>query len=97
MSLSQNTIGQWQKDLYGRNVRGNPFEEGDLDLVWLYNPTTGRSAFKKLACFWTGQYMVVKKLSDAMYRIQYSQNKEQHVIHFDHLKLCVTELRVSRP
>ena len=29
---------KWQKDIYDRNVRGNPFEEGDL--VWFYNPAT---------------------------------------------------------
>ena len=46
----------------------------------------------------TGPYEVVKKLSDATYRIVHTQSKRQRlVVHFDRLKLCPPGTRLPTP
>ena len=76
-----------QKDLYDRKVHGRPYECGEL--VWLYSPVVPRGQSKKLRHPWTGPFRVVRKLSDAVYRIQNTQVPRQRlVVHFDCLKLC---------
>ena len=83
-----------QKDLYDRKVHGRPYECGDL--VWLHSPAVSRGQSKKLRRPWTGPFRVVKKLSDAVYRIQNVCTPRQRlVVHFDRLKLCPPDIRLS--
>jgi len=78
---------QRQKQFYDRKVHGKPFSVGDL--IWLYSPAVPSGQAKKLYHPWTGPYEVVKKLSDATYRVVNTQCKRQRfVVHFDRLKLC---------
>ena len=75
-----------QKDLYDRRVHGKPYE--CRDLVWLHSHAVSRGQSKKLRRPWTGPFRVVRKLSDAVYRIQNTQASRQRlVVHFDRLKL----------
>ena len=82
-----------QKDLYDRKVHGRPYECGEL--VWLYSPVVPRGQSKKLRHPWTGPFRVVRKLSDAVYRIQNTQVPRQRlVVHFDRLKSCPSDIRL---
>ena len=82
-----------QKDLYDRKVHGRPYECGEL--VWLYSPVVPRGQSKKLRHPWTGPFRVVRKLSDAVYRIQNTQAPRQRlVVHFDRLKSCPSDIRL---
>ena len=64
--------------------------------MWLHSPAVPRGHSKKLHCLWTGPFTVVKRLSDAVYRIQYiwpRRRRTRVVVHFDHLKLCPPSMR----
>ena len=83
-----------QKELYDRRVHGSPFEEGDL--VWLHSPVPKRGLPRKLHQPWTGPFRVVRRLSDANYRIQNVMAPRQRlVVHFDRLKRCPKDIRIS--
>ena len=83
-----------QKELYDRKAHGVPLEPGDL--VWLHNPAVARGQSKKLHRPWTGPYRVVRRLSDAVYRLQHTQaRRKRPVVHFDRLKPCPPDVRLS--
>ena len=78
---------QRQKQFYDKKIHGNPFQVGDL--VWLHSTVVPTGQVKKFHHPWTGPYEVIKRLSDATYRIVNTQLKRQRlVVHFDRLKLC---------
>ena len=83
-----------QKYVYDTKVHGQLFQRGDL--VWLNSPAVPKGRPKKLHCPWTGPYKIVQRLSDAVYWIQSrgSQRKKM-VVHFDRLKPCSPETRLS--
>ena len=82
-----------QKELYDRRVHGEPFEPGDL--VWLHCPAVPRGQSRKLHRPWTGPFRVVRKLSDATYRIQKVRVRRQRlVVHFDRLKPCPSNIHL---
>ena len=64
-----------QKELYDRLVHGKPFEPGNL--VWLHCPAVPRGQSRKLHRPWTSPFRVVRKLSDATYRIQNARARRQ--------------------
>ena len=76
-----------QKEIYDKKVHRKPYKKGDL--VWLHFPLSKRRINKKLYRPWSGAYKVVKKLSNANYRIEQVQGrKNRKIVHFDQLKLC---------
>ena len=56
-------------------IHGNPFQVGDL--VWLHSTVVPIGQAKKFHYPWTGPYEVIKRLSDATYRIVNTQSKCQ--------------------
>ena len=81
-----------QKELYNSKVHGQPHKPGDL--VWLHSTVAKKGPRHKLHHQWTGPFKVVKKLSDATYRIQHTQKHNQRkVVHFDRLKPCSSNMR----
>ena len=77
--------------MYRKKVHGDQFDQGDL--VWLHNPVVPRGQSRKLHCPWTGPFKVVKRLSDAVYRIQDTRPKQKRsriVVHYDRLKPCAS-------
>ena len=64
-----------QKELYDRKAHGEPFKQGDL--VWLHTPVVSRGKSRKLHRPWTGPYRVVKRLSEAVYRIHHLQQRQK--------------------
>ncbi len=82
-----------QKALYDEKVHGNPFQENDL--VLLHTTVAPKGVGRKLFRPWSGPYRVVKKLSDAVYRIQDTRSSRRRVVvHFDRLKLCPPDVRL---
>ena len=83
MSLRQ----QRQKELYDKNKTGSPLKIGDK--VWLHSTVVPRGKSHKFHCPWSGPFVIVKILSDVVYRIQDVQrSRRRHVVHFDRLKCC---------
>ena len=83
MSLRQ----QRQKELYDKNKTGSPLKIGDK--VWLHSTVVPRGKSRKFHCPWSGPFVIVKILSDVVYRIQDVQRpRRRHVVHFDRLKRC---------
>ena len=83
-----------QKALYDKKVHGKPYKKDDF--VWLHSPLSKRGVNKKLYHPWSGPYKVVKKLSDANYRIQQLQGRRNRkIVHFDRLKLCPPNIRLN--
>ncbi len=82
------TVAQRQKELFDRRkVHGELLEEGQL--VMVHNPVVPWGQSRKLHCPWSGPYKVVKRLSDAVYRVLDTRSRRQRqVIHFDRLKPC---------
>jgi hypothetical protein len=74
-----------QKRVYDQRSHGKPYKPGDF--VWLYQPRRKKGITTKLSCNWIGPFMITKKLSDTVYRIQRSRNTKPKVIHYDRLKL----------
>ena len=64
--------------------------------VWLHSPLSKRGVNKKLYHPWSGPYKIVKKLSDANYRIEQLQGRRNRkIVHFDRLKLCPPNIRLN--
>lgn len=58
----------------------------------------GKSGFLKLSRRWQGPYVIVKKLSDVVYRIELEGNKRKRlVVHFNRLKRCFTRWNNNLP
>ena len=58
------------------------------DFVWLFCQQKYKGLCPKLQKAWAGPYLVVHKLSDALYRVQKSPRTKPKVVHFNRLKLC---------
>ena len=70
-----------QKRLYDAKLQGKPYTAGDK--VWLYRYVRRIGLSPKLQSKWTGPYSVVKRISDAVYRIKHTANGNRIVVHFD--------------
>ena len=82
-----------QKTIYDRKVHGKQFKEGDL--VWLHTPAVPKGVARKFHRPWTGPYKVVRRISDATYRIQdVKSRRHRPVVHFDRLKKCPEDVRL---
>ena len=78
-----------QKRNYDKACIKDPIEEGSF--VWLHNETRKKGQCPKLQYKWEGPYLVIKKLSDVVFRIQKSQQSKPKVVHYDRLKPYVGE------
>jgi hypothetical protein len=74
-----------QKRTYDQRQHGQPFKPGDF--VWVYNQRFKKRLTTKLGCNWLGPYLVLKRLSDTVNRIQKSKTAKPIVIHYDRMKL----------
>ena len=95
--VQQNVSGkqEHQKELYDKRIHEDPHKPGDL--VWLYNPAVPKGRVKKFHCPWTGPYQVLKKPSDATYKIKNVRSHKTKTIHFDRLKRCAENTRFLTP
>ena len=56
------------KDYYDARAEGDPYEVGDRVWRMVHFIKKGRS--KKLSASWEGPYVIVKKITDAVYRMK---------------------------
>ena len=85
---------QQRQELYDSKCHGKPFQTGDL--VWLHSNAVPRGKSKKLHHPWNSPWRRVKRLSDAVYRLQgLSGCRRRVVVHFDWLKTCHPDIRWS--
>ena len=75
-----------EKDFYDKRIHGDPFNKGEY--VWLHSPAIPQGHSKKLFLPWKGPYRVLKRISEATYRIQHLKNNRRVVVHFNRLKPC---------
>ena len=73
-----------QKRNHDRNVILHPVSEGTF--VWLHNEVRKKGQCPKLQFKWDGPFIVTKKLSDVVFRIQKSPQSKPKVVHYDRLK-----------
>ena len=53
---------------------------------------------RKLNCPWKGPYTIIKRISDATYRVQHQQRqKDRQIVHFNRLKPCPKNIRLNQP
>ncbi|GBM98259.1 hypothetical protein AVEN_168786-1 [Araneus ventricosus] len=71
------------KTRYDSRATYHDFKVGDL--VSMYNPKRQRGLSPKLQQNWEGPYTVVKKMNDAVYRVQRFPNAKPKVIHINRL------------
>lgn len=67
------------------DVRANPRQFNEGDLVWLYNPQRKKGLSPKLSPSWEGPYRIVKRINDVVYRIQRSPRSKMKVVHLNRL------------
>ena len=70
-----------QKNNYDRGLKPREYNEGSW--VWRWYPPL---ANQKLGLGWVGPYLVIKRLSYLMYRIQKNRESSPIVVLVDHLK-----------
>ena len=84
-----------QKQHYNKKVHGKPYNVDDY--VWLYSPAVPPGQSKKLHHPWSGPFQIIKRLSDATYRIaDTSAKRQRHIVHFDRLKPCTPGTRLPQ-
>ncbi|GBM20200.1 hypothetical protein AVEN_216628-1 [Araneus ventricosus] len=71
------------KTRYDSGATGHYFKEGYQ--IWMYNPKRRRGLSPKLQQNREGPYTTVKKLNDAIYRVQRSPNAKPKVIQINRL------------
>ena len=74
-----------QKRYYDLKSTSHGYSRGDF--VWLHTPQRKKGCSPKLQKFWDGPYLIVNKLSDALFRIQRSQRANCKIVHYNRLKL----------
>ena len=67
-----------------RPVNHRRYDKGDA--VWLYSPQKKKGICPKLMRQFDGPYLVVKRMSDVLYRIQKGSKSKPKVVHHDRLK-----------
>ena len=76
-----------QKNYYNQREYGTPFKLGEQ--VWLHSPVVKKGKSRKFHCPWSGPFIVIKVISDVVYRIKDSHRpKKRMVVHFNRLKRC---------
>ena len=71
------------KRRYDMRIVASTFGSGDL--VWLHNPQRKKGILPKLRRPWEGSYVVVERLNDVVYRIQWGPWAKPKVVHRDRL------------
>ena len=82
-----------QKRNYDRRTCYGGIKEGTF--VWLHNPRRKRGLTTKLCHPWDGPFLVIKRLSDVIFRIQERPHGKLQVVHVDRLKLYEGQVKSS--
>lgn len=86
----------YQKTYYDRKVHECHVYRKD-DLVWLHNPAVPKGCSRKFHRPWTGPFVICEKLSVVNYRIQHLRSRKKQIVHFNRLKPCPRNIRLTSP
>lgn len=78
-----------QKVCYDTRAQRNSYSPGDA--VWLFNSAKKIGITPKLACKWTGPFVVTQRMSSVNYMIQSGKKAKGVVVHFNRLKKYIGE------
>ena len=76
--------GSRQKQNYDRNSTAVKFEEPQF--VWLRKRTREKGLSPKWQPRWIGPYLIVTRMSDVTFRVQFSPRSHPMVVHVDRMK-----------
>ena len=73
---------------YSAKLRGKPLAEDQL--MWLFTPKINKSVGAKFSMYWTGPWVIIKKISDVIFRIktygEWNKTRIEVVVGIDRLK-----------
>lgn len=72
-----------QKRKYNRQLNQKTYDQGAS--VWFYNPKKKKGVSPCFQLPWEGPYVVLKRISDVVYKIQRSPRSKARIIHHDRL------------
>ncbi|MES9880251.1 MAG: RNase H-like domain-containing protein [Sedimenticola sp.] len=81
---------QRQKDRYDQKMSGKSYEVGDH--VWLHEPAVKVGRTRKLHSPWCGPFVVLKRITEVVYRIKRLGKPTKKVVHFNRLKPYVGQV-----
>ena len=79
-----NIESERQRQKYDQQLNQRTYDRGDA--VWFYNPKRKKKISPCLQRPWEGPYVVLKRISDVVYRIQKTPQSKPRVIHHDRLR-----------
>jgi hypothetical protein len=71
---------------HDRKVRACTFEVGDF--VWVRDTTTTKGKIKKLSARWKGPYVVITKISEAVYKLKNCETNRSITVNKCRLQRC---------
>ena len=84
-----------QKETYDAKLAYHKFHVGDL--VWFYSDATQLKIAPKLRCPYEGPFLVVQKLNDLDYLIQFDAKGKRRVVHHNRLKPYFGKVKLKWP
>ncbi|KXJ10888.1 Retrovirus-related Pol polyprotein from transposon 412 [Exaiptasia diaphana] len=78
-----------QKKKYNQRLNQKNYDRGAP--VWFYNPKRRKGVSPCLQLPWEGPYLVLKRISDVVYKIQKSPRSKSRIIHHDRLQSYLKE------
>ena len=79
-----NIESERQRQNYDQRLNLRTYNRGNA--VWFYNPKRKNKISPCLQCPWQGPYVLLKRISDVVYRIQETHQSKPKVIHHDRLR-----------
>ncbi|KAJ8050976.1 hypothetical protein HOLleu_04370 [Holothuria leucospilota] len=76
--------GERQKEFADRNSSIETFKPGDL--VWVYQPAVGKGRSPKLHCPWKIPFLIVNRINDILYRVQFGPKPKPKVLYFNRIR-----------
>ena len=79
---------QRYRDYYNANTTENTLQVGDR--VWRQSQVKKKGRSSKLSPKWEGPYVIIKKITDVVFRLKRKNSRKRVVVHFNSLKKCLT-------
>lgn len=76
--------GTKQKKFHNRGTSNLVLNKGDF--VWLLNSIKKKGLSPKLRRRWTGPELILKRITNIVYRVKMGPKRRPQVVHCDHLK-----------
>ena len=80
---------QWYRDYYDARTSGDTSQIGDK--VWRQSHVRKKGTSSKLSPKWEGPYVIVKRITDDVYRMKKEKGRKRVVVYFCYLKKCFSK------